>query len=442
MSAEATPASGTPTPGTPTPGTPAPGPPAPGNQTPERTGSLDGLRGLAALQVIAMHYATAFLPGAATRNPAQYRHAWESAIANTPLYFLVDGFTAVYVFFLISGGVLTLSFRRTPRAILLLAASRAIRLGVPVAAAGLLALVLTAAAPQAHRIAAGLIGSDTSWLATDGASPTTLAHLFRDVTLNAIFLGYAGVSLFAPSWSWLQPMTVSLDAPSWTMHLEFYGSLLVLVLVALRSVSHRLYWCVVAAIAAAWLPVPLFLFVIGHWSAGLVTSPPRGRAFAACGAALVAVGIAAAASKDWAIAGWLQRGLDRVIPNGAPNLFQFQSQLAAIMIYFGVLLCPPVRRLLAKPGLRRLGSLSFSLYLVHFPILFTVTSVAAIHFSAVLPLDAALAAASLAGLTVTAGIALGFERFVDRPAIAASRRLRLVRHPLTSSIARPSEFGP
>jgi peptidoglycan/LPS O-acetylase OafA/YrhL len=389
----------------------------------ERAGSLEGLRGLAALQVVAMHYATAFLPGAAARNPALFRHGWEAVLAGTPLYFLIDGFTAVDVFFLISGGVLTLSFRRSPRAMLALAASRAVRLGGPVAVAGVLALLLTAAAPDAHRAAAALLGPD-GWLARDGVSPTTLAHLLRDVTLNAILLGYAGASLFAPSWHWLQPMEVSLDAPFWTMHLEFYGSLLVLALVAVRSASRALHVTMLAALAAAWLPAPLFLFVIGHLSADLIRTPPRARAAALLGAASLAVGILVASRKDWPAVELLRLALGRVCLGGVPNEFQFQGQVGAIMIYFGVLLCRPARRVLAAAWPRRLGRLSFSLYLVHFPILFTVTSVAAVRLATVLPLDAALLAASVLGLVVTFGAALAFERFVDRPAIAASRRLR------------------
>jgi peptidoglycan/LPS O-acetylase OafA/YrhL len=55
-----------------------------------------------------------------------------------------------------------------------------------------------------------------------------------------------------------------------------------------------------------------------------------------------------------------------------PNLFQFQSQLAAAALYFGVLACPWVWRPLASGPCRHLGRLSFSIYLLHFPILFTL----------------------------------------------------------------------
>ena len=60
---------------------------------------LEGLRGIAAMQVVLLHFVTGFLPDTA-------EHAWP------PLRVLFDGHTAVYVFFLISGTVLTPSFAR------------------------------------------------------------------------------------------------------------------------------------------------------------------------------------------------------------------------------------------------------------------------------------------------------------------------------------------
>jgi peptidoglycan/LPS O-acetylase OafA/YrhL len=89
---------------------------------------LEGLRGIAALQVVLLHFVTAFAPNAAEHAPA-------------PLPVLFDGHTAVYVFFLISGAVLTPSFARGghwPNQ----AAKRLLRPGIPVAAAIFALIVL------------------------------------------------------------------------------------------------------------------------------------------------------------------------------------------------------------------------------------------------------------------------------------------------------------
>jgi|SRR5580700_1882571 hypothetical protein len=66
----------------------------------QRVEYLDGLRGLAAMQVVLNHYTLAFAPG------------WVG-----PLGFFADGVAAVLLFFLMSGLVLTYSFERTPNAI-------------------------------------------------------------------------------------------------------------------------------------------------------------------------------------------------------------------------------------------------------------------------------------------------------------------------------------
>jgi len=66
---------------------------------PAKIQHLEGLRGIAALQVVLLHFVTGFLPDTAEH-------------AAPPLPVLWDGHTAVYAFFLISGAVLTPSFAR------------------------------------------------------------------------------------------------------------------------------------------------------------------------------------------------------------------------------------------------------------------------------------------------------------------------------------------
>jgi peptidoglycan/LPS O-acetylase OafA/YrhL len=130
---------------------------------------------------------------------------------------------------------------------------------------------------------------------------------------------------------------------------------------------------------------------------------------------LLLLGLALCATKDWAPVEWLRLALSQTEFASAPNLFQFQSQLGAVALYLGVLWCRFVWPALESVPCRWLGRLSFSIYLLHFPILFTVVCAA---FVAV-PSTAATFALFIA-LTLLA--AIGFERAVDRPAIALSRR--------------------
>ena len=131
---------------------------------------------------------------------------------------------------------------------------------------------------------------------------------------------------------------------------------------------------------------------------------------------LLLLGLALCATKNWPIVEWLRITLCRTELACAPSLFQFQSQLGAIAIYAGVLCCPFVRPALQSALCQRLGRLSFSIYLLHFPILFSVVCLAYVAVPSI-----AFAFALFIALTLLA--ALPFELWIDRPAIALSRRV-------------------
>jgi peptidoglycan/LPS O-acetylase OafA/YrhL len=210
------------------------------------------------------------------------------------------------------------------------------------------------------------------------------------------------------------------------LHLELYGSLLVLGLVTLRGRLGWVYWVAIVAAAVLFGAHPMFLFVLGHLSAPLLVRP-RGRSATVLGASMLVLGVALCSSKDWRVVEALRVWLSQAELAFAPNLFQFQSQLAAVVLYFGVLMCPGVWRVLESGACRRLGRLSFSIYLLHFPILFTLVCAAFIPVRHVLPYAGAVGVAFALFLVLTLVAAMLFERWVDRPAIALSRRAGGVR---------------
>jgi peptidoglycan/LPS O-acetylase OafA/YrhL len=362
---------------------------------------LEGLRGVAAIQVVLLHFVSAFLPD-------QVDHAFP------PLRVLFDGHTAVYVFFLISGAVLTQSFARGGP-LLGQAAKRLVRLGVPVIAAAVLALVLIALLPQAHRQAAALSGS--AWLAMDSSAAPTLPHLLREATLDSLLLGYREYTVFAPIADQLPLLEHALNAPSWSLHLELYGSLLVLALVRLRLRSATLHHVALVLCVVGFGSHPMFLFVIGHLCGTRLSR-------AACpilGASLIGLGFVMSASKDWALLETMRTAIIHVSLAAAPSLFQWQSQLAAVALFLGVSLSPTARAVLAHRICVHLGRLSFGIYLVHFPILFTLGCAGFITLAQTLayPVAVSITFALFAATVLVA--ATSFERFVDRPAIRLSR---------------------
>ncbi len=201
-----------------------------------RLGYLEGLRGLAAMQVVLLHYLSALLPAVVFLGPGAALVGWQGALARPPLSFLFDGSGAVCLFFLLSGAVLSLSFAAQPRAMAANALRRTVRLGVPAAAALILSFLALAAMPRAHRQAARLTGS-TVFLGANMDSPLTARFLAQEVGLDSMIAGYSDFTPFRLLWRWQRPVQRSLDPPVWTLHLEFYGSLLVLLLVRAKAVS-------------------------------------------------------------------------------------------------------------------------------------------------------------------------------------------------------------
>ena len=66
-----------------------------------RIGWMDGLRGVASVQVVLLHYVTAFLPAIGMFQPRLAHYRWELRFIQTPLFYPFDGYSAVSVFFVL-----------------------------------------------------------------------------------------------------------------------------------------------------------------------------------------------------------------------------------------------------------------------------------------------------------------------------------------------------
>jgi peptidoglycan/LPS O-acetylase OafA/YrhL len=382
---------------------------------PARLLYLEGLRGVAALQVVLLHFVTAFLPALPDR----------AGLAG----FVFDGHSAVYLFFLISGAVLSLAFARQGVGIAGRIAQRVVRIGLPVAAACVLAALLLALLPDAHLRAARLSGS--AWFAMDESGPVSWWQAAREVGEEAMVTGYADTTLLPAglaTWLGLDPLAHSLDAPFWSLHLEMAGSLLVLALVRLRAASRAAHAVAVVPCLVLFGSQACFLFVLGHLAACRLGHPPPGGRAGLAGAILLAAGIAMCAAKDWASVDALRAGLAHLVVFPTPNLFQFQSQLGAVLVFAGIALLPRARLVLQAAPIQALGRLSFGIYLTHFPILFTVVAASWTMLAARIPAWANGGLALILLLAATLLAASAFERCIDRPAIALGRRIARAGH--------------
>ncbi len=383
-------------------------------QTP-RIAWLEGLRGLAAVQVLLLHLAGAFwLP-------------LVEGAARSPLYLLYDGETAVHLFFLLSGAVLTLGFAkqwRTPMAAL---AARGLRLGLPAAAATLLAVLAFHAFGNAHAPAGTLLGS--WWLRENWLADGSLGSLLWQAGPVAVLLGFADSTTLAFLAPWLPAGPAAYNAPLWTLSLEVQGSVLVLALVGLRAAAPRLWPLALAALGLLTLRSPLLGFVLGH--AAMVLLPRCTPAWAALpGAARHALGLAALlAGAALALPATPLPGFEALAEAPLPLLPALSGQaiqrgLAALLQLAGLLALPAPQRWLAGAPMQALGRLSFPIYLVHWPLLMGPGAAFALALAPWL----GTTAAALAGATLAAGLSLALAVLalpLDAAAVRLARRARL-----------------
>jgi peptidoglycan/LPS O-acetylase OafA/YrhL len=291
------------------------------SKSPMREHHLDGLRGWASLFVLLGHLGPTFLLAG---------HNF------SVMPFFLDGKLAVYVFFVLSGYVLSARhFRFGDRKNTVLQAIRRYpRLTIPILASCAAALVLQKF-ELLHNNPAGLI-SGSPWLASFYNFKMTTPGLFQFATWD-VYVRYSEVD--------------SYNAVLWTMPFEMLGSLLIFGMLFLAG-SNRVVQAVLICGFIFWTMLegsPLLAFSLGMAISFLTASAARHG-----------VSIQSKVFGAMLLFGALIASLFRAF-GVSPVAFSFYA--AAILI--AVQMTPILQRLLSTRVSKWLGSQSFPLYLTH-----------------------------------------------------------------------------
>ncbi len=314
--------------------------------------SLDGLRGLAALSVVVHHYAATFFPHAVYGAQNASGSQWQDMLSRSPLFVLYSGSFSVFVFFVLSGFVIASSAASTRVPLLLLVGRRYARLTVPALCSTLAVYFLLKIFPDVTQEAARLL--ESRWLTGSYAHTPTLFQAMWD----AVFNPYR----FGDSYS---------NRVLWTMRNELFGSLgiyCIYLLVPRNYISSAL-----ACIFVALIPLDALTGFLGFaggallfqaWSKQLIRPSMLGPVLALAGLILGGLPVQ---SPDDTIFGPIV-----AIVSTFSSPFEFILGLAALTFVAGILMWLEALRVLEWSVFRFLGRISFSLYLIHYPILATV----------------------------------------------------------------------
>ncbi|WP_163907558.1 acyltransferase family protein, partial [Proteus mirabilis] len=77
------------------------------SNNPNKLLAVEGVRGLACLMVLLSHLTSIFFPYLHSQKPELIKSSFDETLFNYPLGFLYSGTSAVYIFFCLSGFILT-----------------------------------------------------------------------------------------------------------------------------------------------------------------------------------------------------------------------------------------------------------------------------------------------------------------------------------------------
>ena len=366
---------------------------------------LDGLRGIAAINVMIMHFFIVLVPATiySDRMPSHLGNI-EPIFSSTPLGLIGAGNFSVCIFFVLSGYVLTQKYFKTKdrNIIISSAVRRYIRLFVPVLAATILAFVLASTGVFHYYIEAVTISGNNNYANYWTFTPD-IVEAIKHAMWGTFFKG-----------------DDTYNPVLWTMTIEFYGSMLVFVLAFLFG-TLRARWTFYLAAAVLFFNTYYLAFVIGMGLADIFTSKKSifktGNKII-LGIILVSglfigsypVGLVTGDS----LYGFLNNGLFQT-PKLTYHIF------GAGMIIYVLLNSLWLQNIFSSPVPVFLGKISYSLYLIHFLVISSFTCALFLTLYPVLPYWAAVLTSCILSVLLIIPLSYLFYKYIDMAGVESSK---------------------
>jgi peptidoglycan/LPS O-acetylase OafA/YrhL len=364
-----------------------------GTTTSTRLRALDGVRGVAAVVVVIYHVSLIARPFATGGGRAEA--VW-TGVTESPLKLLFAGTEAVLVFFVLSGLVVALPLLRRSTSWAAFFASRLVRLYVPVWGALVFAVALIALVPRRE----GAVSSG-EWIDEANASSVSVGSFLREASLTP-----ASYDIVNTLWSlrWELVFTALLPVAI-GVALLVRRSLVALVITGLAAAATTVIGRVLGVDALVYLPV----FLLGTLVAVRLDDL---LAWARLRPRPLLWSVVGSVSALLLIASWLAR------PFAPPRTIVSEvlwglAGLGALGLVIVAVCSPALDRLLSARVPQWAGRVSFSLYLVHVPVLATIAYAVGDRWWWVV---------GLVGVPLSLVIAELFFRFVERPSHGLARR--------------------
>ena len=376
--------------------------------TTEKISYLDGLRGVAAINVLIMHFFIVLAPALiyTSRMPARLGN-FEQYFTATPLGLIGAGNFSVCIFFVLSGYVLTQKYFKTKDRNIILSSAlrRYIRLFVPVLAVIIFSFLLASTGAFRYYIEAVAISGNNNY-----ANYWT----FTPDIINAIK---------AALWGTFFTGNDTYNPVLWTMTFEFYGSMLVFA-IALLFGSLRNRWTLYLALALIFFNTYYLAFIIGtalsdaFSSKSLLFSTLKTEnkiiLFSILILGLFLGSYPMDSIKSDSIYAFLNNGFFQN-PRATYHI------LGASMVMYALLNSQGMQKIFSSPLPVFLGKISYSLYLIHFLIISTFTCALFLILYPVLPYYLAALVSCIISLILIIPLSYLYYKYIDLAGIKLSK---------------------
>ena len=389
-----------------------------------KIGSLEGLRGLAALVVVNEHLLKLFFVMAFS-DSAMRNGGVLGSLSFPPMNLLHNGAWAVCVFFVLSGYVLSQSFfskkRGDYKEILGKVVARYFRLAVPITGSLLLVWIVM----SVNGIYFGeVLGVTHSNEVDQYVSLPLLSDLFKQGFGSALFLN-----------------DYAYNPPLWTMSVEMIASIGIFIIhmVFLSFLNHKHAFLVRLAMYVGLVTILFPTMYTGFILGMLICDCKNNKRADILLTKYAKIWVPLAICVGLFLCGYMIRGL-YTNPYSVVTFNEFNpyheylyNTWGAFFLVFGISYSKAISKLLSGSYLRALGKISFPLYLTHYIVMSSFTS----YVYLALPIDShyykAVIAIALSIPTMFA-VAYVFEKLINEPTVVFSRRITSVfRSTFTSS---------
>lgn len=353
---------------------------------------LDGLKGIACILIFVHHFLLLFYPAVYFGDSVpSHLNGVDTALAQSPFAALINGNFLVMIFCCVSGVVISLRVMQIKEMSKLsdIVAKRYLRLLLPIIPVAILVFALLRLNAFTNGRAAEVTGSEwANWYYNE---PMTVVEFLQSVLSRTLLYGDNRIS-----------------NAFWMLTKLFTGTFLSVLLSVISWKYRKRAWIIYVFVCVIFFNYSdfHFAFCLGTLLAWLHLNAQRGFRLIP-GIAAIVIGLLLGSYPSGVQPNNFYKALDAIH-------YEDWHALGAVFTVYGIWSCGGLRKLLSLGVFRFLGKISYSVYILHIPLEFTLCSSFFLWTRDAIGYNWSVLLTFVISLTVLIGLSFVYNKFVER----------------------------